>query len=555
MAEQAFGAAAPALHARAPAGVAAWPGARLAWALGGGLALLLALRALSMLASGAGLHVDEAQYWDWSRRLQWGYWSKPPGVAALIAASTGLLGDGLLGVRLLGMACWPASAGVLALLAWRIGGREHGAAAALWTAALFAATPAAGLLGLVVTTDGPLMLCWSLAMLASWHAVQAMQAPARGLPGGLAWAATGLALGLGLLAKYTAAAFALGVLPLLWGALAAPGARSAVWRALAGPALAAVVALLMLLPNLLWNARHGWPTLSHTAAITAQAAARPGAGPLASLAEFLAGQVLLLGPAALAVAVLVWRRRAGAAAPARPGEGFALATALPLLGLGALQALNAKAQMNWTAPALAGLCLWLGLRAARAGLGRPALLASTAAGLALSSAVALAASLSPALAGRSADIWARMRGWDETLSALRPALDARPGLAVVATERDVLVQARRVWRSAARPVLAWPAEGRPHNHYQQFEALVPAGAGAAAWPQAVLLLCEDRPAPDQHARYARWQPLAQALAPSGRRLALWQGDGLRAAPAAPGVPLAGPLVAPLADRHAGGLRP
>ena len=47
--------------------------------------LALLLRSLVLVATAAGLQVDEAQYWDWSRHLQWGYWSKPPGIAAVIA--------------------------------------------------------------------------------------------------------------------------------------------------------------------------------------------------------------------------------------------------------------------------------------------------------------------------------------------------------------------------------------------------------------------------------------------------------------------------------------
>src|SRR5690606_34067323 len=43
---------------------------------------------------------DEAHYWEWSRRLDWSYYSKGPGVALLIAAATELLGASAGGVRL-----------------------------------------------------------------------------------------------------------------------------------------------------------------------------------------------------------------------------------------------------------------------------------------------------------------------------------------------------------------------------------------------------------------------------------------------------------------------
>lgn len=500
------------------AGSSAGRTARTAGAIALGLLALLGVHALTVALSGAGLHVDEAQYWDWSRTLQWGYWSKPPGVAALIAASTALFGDGVLGLRLLGMACWPAAAGVMAALAGSMAGRR----AALWTAAIFAVTPASGLLGLVVTTDGPLMLCWSLTLAAAWRA---LQAEAAGRPAWGAWAATGLAAGLGLLAKYTLAALLLSLPPLLWQAWRQRARRPAAWpRLLAGLMLAVGVAGLLLLPNLWWNARHGWPTLTHTAAITAQAAPVAGRSPAASLAEFVASQLLLLGPAALALGLLVLRRArtASPASGAHGGEGFALAAALPLLGLGALQAWNAKAQMNWTAPALAGLSLWLGLRAARSGLGRRAWLASTAGGLAITTALALAGTLLPALAGRGADVWARMRGWDETLAALRPALLAQPGLPLAAAERDLLVQAAYAWRDLPRRPLAWPPAAAPQHHYEQFHPLVTAGD---RWPEAVLLLCSDAPPAALRARYRHWQRLDQARARSGRQLALWRGDG------------------------------
>ena len=46
-----------------------------------------------------GLGPDEAQYWTWSQALDWGYYSKPPGIAWQIALGTHLFGNTELGVR------------------------------------------------------------------------------------------------------------------------------------------------------------------------------------------------------------------------------------------------------------------------------------------------------------------------------------------------------------------------------------------------------------------------------------------------------------------------
>src|SRR6201984_1459661 len=48
---------------------------------------------------------DEAHYWDWSRHLDWSYYSKGPGVAWLIRAGCAAFGTGVLGVRLPAVVC------------------------------------------------------------------------------------------------------------------------------------------------------------------------------------------------------------------------------------------------------------------------------------------------------------------------------------------------------------------------------------------------------------------------------------------------------------------
>lgn len=277
--------------------------------------LLLRLAVLAAVLSDAeiGLHVDEAQYLHWSQILHWGYYSKPPGVVALIAASTALLGDGLVGVKLLVMACHPLAAAVTGALAYAMGlaaladSRPGEAVATPADAALarrvavaagllVASSPLASLLGLVATTDGPLMLLWALGAAAGWRFAR------HGRRRDALW--LGLALGLGLLSKYTALALLPSLVGLVFAArpamnptLEAALPASAQRRgALAGFGLAAGVALLLLLPHLLWNAQHGWPTLRHTLDITAQAGRGPAGSAGRSAAEFVAGQVLMFGP-------------------------------------------------------------------------------------------------------------------------------------------------------------------------------------------------------------------------------------------------------------------
>ncbi|MEM1149615.1 MAG: hypothetical protein AAGI03_03545, partial [Pseudomonadota bacterium] len=45
------------------------------------LVVLLVLRVIGIVTTSAELYADEAQYWRWSRTIEWGYYSKPPMIA------------------------------------------------------------------------------------------------------------------------------------------------------------------------------------------------------------------------------------------------------------------------------------------------------------------------------------------------------------------------------------------------------------------------------------------------------------------------------------------
>jgi 4-amino-4-deoxy-L-arabinose transferase-like glycosyltransferase len=56
------------------------------------ISIFLILRLIFLYLSPLGLHGDEAQYWVWSKNLDWGYYSKPPFVALIISITTSVFG-------------------------------------------------------------------------------------------------------------------------------------------------------------------------------------------------------------------------------------------------------------------------------------------------------------------------------------------------------------------------------------------------------------------------------------------------------------------------------
>lgn len=496
------------------------------------IVLVVLLRMASVPLTGAGLFVDEAQYWVWSTDLQWGYHSKPPGIAALIALSTALAGDSVLGIRALAMACYGGTAWCLAWLASRAGGHQAGA----WAAALFLATPLAGALGLAATTDALLLLAWSTALLALWCAVDRDR---QARPSVVAWLAFGVALGLGTLSKYTMLALVPGALA--WTAWV--GGRSALWRALG----AGVVALLVFAPHLVWNATHGWPTLGHTVQTTIEAGGRPGSGAAERVGSLLLAQLLMFGPVSVALAVAAWRGRRmaplGGTAASTPASGsvdagaarrlnrLLLLAGVPLLLAGLAQAGHGRIEINWVAPLQVLACAALGLALARhrqtAGrgwalaLGAQALLVAAltllpAGWQALharqAAAVGATAPGWDALPPRALDAWARMRGWTPALDALRDEVARHPGTVIVVNNRNTIAHASYVWRDLHPRLSAFDADGVPDHHWERecpwTRALTPGDA-------ALLLSEGPLPAPMREA-FDEVGPVRQVEAAAGR---------------------------------------
>lgn len=285
---------------------------------------------------------DEAQYWEWSRRLDLSYYSKGPAVAYLIRASCAIFGDVMWAVRLPALVLAAGTGLVTYALTRRLFGSERLALGAVLLSALVPMFIAGSV---IMTIDPPFFFCWALA---TYLAVPAVLHGRR-----WPWPAIGGVVGLGFLAKYAMLLW----LPSLFLAMAVdPRARPTLRTA--WPWVAMLIALLMTTPVVIWNARHGWPTLWHVLRQTG--ADRQGGFAWQNLPEFVGGQLGVLGPpvAVLMGGAIVYALSRRSRDDARRREmGLLLWIGLPFLIGNALLTFRSKVQPNWPAPAYFSLLI------------------------------------------------------------------------------------------------------------------------------------------------------------------------------------------------------
>ena len=198
---------------------------------------------------------DEAHYWDWSRHLDWCYYSKGPLVALLIRGSTelfgplsiALTGNEMLAVRLPAVLCGSLLVASLYVLTVQTTGSDRTALLLLLTVL---ANPIVAAGSTLMTIDAPFMALWGWALVTGYEAVSRDR--------GWAWLATGVLIGLGILAKHTMVLW----LPCLGLYLLLTPERR---RLLLAPGFRRMTALAFLgvVPILWWNAEHGWTMLLH----------------------------------------------------------------------------------------------------------------------------------------------------------------------------------------------------------------------------------------------------------------------------------------------------
>jgi hypothetical protein len=319
------------------------------------LLAIVALRLLFHFLFGAryGYFRDEFYYLACGEHLDWGYVDHPPLVALIAHSTRTVLGESLLALRL------PAAvAGALTILLTGLIARELGGGRFAQGLAALSALIAPIFLALTgfFSMNGFDLFFWALAAYLVILIIKHDRP--------ILWVPFGLVAGLGLMNKYSMGFFGFG---LVVGLVLTPARRYLAnkWLWVGG-----ALACLILLPHVLWQFQHGFPTREFIRNATEMKIA-----PTTPL-QFLTAQGLLLHP----IGLVVWLAGLGYLMATKAGApyrvlgwiflavlGFFLATRakpyylapafVPLLAAGgvALEAWLRPPKLAWMKPALVAL--------------------------------------------------------------------------------------------------------------------------------------------------------------------------------------------------------
>jgi 4-amino-4-deoxy-L-arabinose transferase-like glycosyltransferase len=188
----------------------------------------------------------EAYHWLYARHLAAGYYDHPGMIGWLIWLSTSVFGDSLFAIRLptivgSGLAVW---------LTFLAGRRMYDEKAGRLAALLVGLVPLTARFAMEATPDGPLLLFWTASI---WALGNALSKDRVGW-----WVASGAFMGAAMDSKYTAVLLPAGLILFL---AFSPDHRKRLGRF--GPYLAAIVALAVFWPTLVWNAQHEWQSFAY----------------------------------------------------------------------------------------------------------------------------------------------------------------------------------------------------------------------------------------------------------------------------------------------------
>ena len=223
---------------------------------------------------------DEAYYWDWSRHLDIGYYSKPPMIAWLNYLSTHLFGINEFGVRFFAATLGTASAGIVYMLAKEMFDERVAMISFLFSLL----TPANAALSFVMTIDPPLIFFGTLFLLLFWKGLNL-----KGNGQILFFTLAGISFGLAFLSKQMMIVYFISIAIFL---IYEKEYRSNISVPAIFLFLFFSIALISL--PMYWNYKHNWVTFQET---VHHISSNPSIlKTISTFFEYVGGQVLIITP-------------------------------------------------------------------------------------------------------------------------------------------------------------------------------------------------------------------------------------------------------------------
>ncbi len=298
--------------------------------------LLLKIGALNFTTF--NLFGDEAQYWLWSKDIDFGYFSKPPFLSWIIRIYTEILGSSFVSLKLL-----PSF--VYLLISWSIYNllinaglnKKDSFAGCL----IFLFIPAVSFSSFIISTDLFLLLFWTLSLneLVKINGEHSLKN----------FILLGIFLGLGFLSKYAAVYFVICLFVLI---LFDKRFRKIFLDNLFSFCLTFLCVFVIIVPNIIWNFNNDWITVQHT---SDNANFGNIEIDLIRGLEFLLIQVLMLGPFMVLGGIFGFNKW-------NYIQKIFLIFSLPIILIVLVEAIIVRANANWAAPALISLFALLYIR-------------------------------------------------------------------------------------------------------------------------------------------------------------------------------------------------
>lgn len=297
--------------------------------------VLLTIKLVSIKFTNFNLFGDEAQYWLWSKELDFGYFSKPPFLAWAIRLYSEILQDSFFYLKLFPSIVYFLTAWSVYALLKNVGLKSENALVGSLT---FLFIPAVSFSSFIISTDLFLLLFWTLS-LNELIKISKYQKISN-------FIFLGIFLGLGILSKYAAIYFILCFFILI---IIDKNFRTIFFDNYIKFFISFLCFIVILLPNFIWNVNNNWVTLQHTSDNAnfenIQLSITRGL-------EFLIVQTFMLGPFIVLGRLFGFKKK-------ESFQNFFLIFSIPIILIVFIEAIIVRANANWAAPALISLFVYL----------------------------------------------------------------------------------------------------------------------------------------------------------------------------------------------------